>query len=214
MDITTDQRSCANLQSQAGTIAAVPTNPDHIVYDLKMYYRRPKSEQECLVVKGFTGSVPSGCTELPASVTAALPKDTSVEYDVSDTGPAITLNATFEQTTAQSQIEVIQIPDSGEATRTLYKASDLPAAITKQPGVNTIRLRPFGSNLRMYTVAPTGNGTIDSRVTRVDSIGYYGVSKRKLTLTLDRLSGTVFEVFDFVLFSGGSAICGPTATCP
>lgn len=51
-----------------------------------------------------------------------------------------------------------------------------------------------------YKIDPGPNQKIDSGVTTIESTGYFQNSKRKLVVEIDRQSGTILNVFDFVLF--------------
>lgn len=198
--------SCPNLAQ-----GQFPTNPNDIVYDLKMYHKRPVGQDECVAVPSYNASVLPGCTSnLPPGV-PALRRDTAVEYDVSDvqSGP-ITINASFAQPDALNQIEVLELNNDGSEGAHHLLRTFPTSEVIKTPQLARIRLRPFQNDLQMYDLRVAA-GSLDSRFTTVESIGYFGVSKRKLTLTLDRLSGSIFDVFDFVLFSGTGSICGPAA---
>lgn len=204
VNVTTGARECVDLDPDL----PVPTpNSSDIVYDLKMYYRKDAGRSECVVSSPTTEE---GCLQLPI----ALAKDATVEYSVQGM-TSLTLTATFESqdTTppGQRKIEVLLVsPDGQSLGSELYDAPG--GQVTAQPiplsgqAVSAIRIRPFGKNLVRYELQPRAGESIDSRVTTIESVGYFGVSKRKLTLTLDRTTGTIFELFDFVLFAGSSGI--------
>jgi hypothetical protein len=199
-------KDCTDL---SGSVTA-PSNPDDIVYDLKMSYRKDKGEKECIAV----GQV-VGCDQ-PRLGQPALNRDTAVEYDVSSIKGTLSLAAVFEvPIDSNTSLEIIPLNDQGnslDSGQILSRAQNdgTVPLITLPIGAAKIRLRPFGRDLVKYSIYSSDPGdSLDSRITTVESIGYFGVSKRKLTLTLDRLTGTVSEVFDFVLFSGSGPIIGP-----
>ena len=66
--------------------------------------------------------------------------------------------------------------------------------------VNTLRLRSWGNDKGYILTAP--NQKIDSRYTTIESIGTFGDTKRKIRVQLDRNSGRIISIFDFVLFGG------------
>jgi hypothetical protein len=215
--------ACADL---SGTLISTPPSAD-IVYDLKMYYRKDKGQHECLAVSPTATDIANGCIPMLANQ-PALARDTSVEYNVRSAGVAqLRFSAQFvitkpdgssddPLTAAQRKIQISSIDKFGnvvdeqlldEGTHSAGQVSSTPISLT---GVENIRIRPFAKDLSRYELIPSGQGTLDSRITTIESIGYYGVSKRKLSLKLDRLTGTIFEVFDFVLFSGNGEIKGPS----
>jgi len=193
-----------------------PSSPDDIVYDLKMFYKKDINQHECITIAEVLPQDPPGC--IRTSQSAALNQDTAIEYDVRNI-PNLSLKAKFSSPNLSNAIEVISIGTTAvngvPVDQILGQSLLRPNGDTVDsnpstfsPEAERIRLRAFGSSLAMYDLSAPGK-TLDSRITIVESIGYFGVSKRKLTLTLDRLTGTVSEVFDFVLFSGNGPIIGP-----
>ena len=205
-------KDCVDL---SGPVPA-PSSPDDIVYDLKMFYKKDINQHECITIAEVLPQDPPGC--IRTSQSAALNQDTAIEYDVRNI-PNLSLKAKFSSPNLSNAIEVISIGTTAvngvPVDQILGQSLLRPNGDTVDsnpstfsPEAERIRLRAFGSSLAMYDLSAPGK-TLDSRITIVESIGYFGVSKRKLTLTLDRLTGTVSEVFDFVLFSGNGPIIGP-----
>lgn len=210
VNVTTGVVSCVDLDPEFPLIES--PGPTDIVYDLKMHFKKDPGVSECL-----STSVSPGCVSLPSGQ-PALAKDTSIEYNVNGlTSLRITTTFDPQETTptGQRKLEVIMLSADGSAIdRELYDAPG--GLIVNQPlqlsgkNIETIRLRAFGRDVHRYEIQPAANESLDSRITVIESTGYFGVSKRKLRLEFDRLSGTAFELFDFVLYAGSSGIVGPT----
>jgi len=213
-------------------------DPTHIVYDIKIQYKKDPGEAEVITTQKDTSG-----KDVPA-----LAKDQVVEYDISelakgasriDLGIILKNYSRFDTT---QNLEVAAFRHDGTVVGTvLYNPFLLNTArtgpiafppvghptFTSLVGVERIRLRPFGQDAFCYALGsrgslrsssgqqcyePTGvsgSSSIDSRLTRVTVTGYYGVSKRKLQLTLDRASGSILPVFDYALFADQSDIKNP-----
>ena len=229
----------ANTPASCLPTFSPPTNPSAIVYDLKMYYKKDVGQDECIVSGGTVISPmdpnTKDCVDAPASQ-PALARDTAVEYDIGSlNGDSLTLDADFVALPSpptptnpdQRFLEVTALDDTGNpvaaggtqfpilipSSRTGQNISSLTTSILLNSSAKTLRFRPFGADLSRYQLH-SPNHSLDSRITHIESIGYFGASKRKLNLTLDRLSGSIYEVFDFVLFSGNGSICGPDSQNP
>ena len=53
---------------------------------------------------------------------------------------------------------------------------------------------------------PTTSATIIKPTIRIDSTGYYGGVERKITMTLDKSSGNILGIFDYVIYSDQSLL--------
>jgi len=194
-DIATGQTTtCVDSTSSAPPVADT-------VYDMKVYH-----------------TLDQGVAEIQATVTnargtfPALKQDQSVEYDVSNTQDTVQVSWVFANPGALNALEIIPLDQSGSVVRSekrFIRGSASGNTSIKVTGVSTLRIRPFGSDLKRYTLTPAAGQSISSRDTYIESTGYFGRSKRKLKITLDRLSGSIQELYDFVLFSGSGNIVGP-----
>lgn len=93
-------------------------------------------------------------------------------------------------------------------------ASNLDVSNSGTSTVSSIRIRAYHCNVQ-YAFAtstlPDGNGSdanngleFDSLNTEILSTGYYGSAKRTLIAQVDRQSGNLIGIFDFILYSGGN----------
>jgi len=81
-------------------------------------------------------------------------------------------------------------------------------------GAKRVRIKPWGGDLESYTLTYQSNSEerkekLDSRYTIIESTGYFGNTKRKLQVKIDRHSGQLLGLYDFVLYSGEGSIEGP-----
>ncbi|MBI2589643.1 hypothetical protein HYW32_01265 [Candidatus Berkelbacteria bacterium] len=188
-----------------------PPDPADIVYDIKMYYKRDPGEDERVVGQNS-----------PQGYIPALKQDTSVEYDVTELeqqNGQVLLNWDFLQQVfcgSSQYFEVTALDSQGQITHKEnfdpcpFGSSSQYGGFWNFPlnGGNKLRFRPYGDDLDSYTLRPI-NGSqaaLDGRFTTIETVGYYGTSKRKLKLVLDRLSGTILPIYDYVLFSENSGI--------
>ena len=197
-DVSLNTTSCTDL---TGSVEA--PNPADIVYDLKMYYRKDTGQSECIV---STSPPPVGCNLAPGGQ-PALPSETTLEYNVQ--GVSL-LHVSAEIGGSTPRLEIIRIGSDGTILDQdlLVGPTINDQVINLNSATQTIRMRSFG-DVSSYKLSIAPQESLDSRITTIESVGYFGTSKRKLTLTLDRLTGSVFGVFDFVLFSGNGSIVGP-----
>lgn len=196
----------------------VPPNVNEIAYDLKISFKRAPGEPEIVdsLLLSSGQSVPG------------LARDEVAEYSVKDIvaqGGDIKLQIVPEVTSlVNNLLEIIMLDDHGAQTgKRLVTGAELSAMVSMPSpvrivaGTSLIRLKYYGQDLRGYTVYPpeslgtSGEGAvIDSRITNIESIGYFGGTKRKLQLSLDRFSGSTLQMFDFVLFSSGGSDIAPS----
>lgn len=62
-----------------------------------------------------------------------------------------------------------------------------------------LSIKPIGSDIQIALI-PTDGQKMISPWTTIRSIGYYGDATRTLTAKIDRQSGTVFDLYDFVVY--------------
>lgn len=188
-----------------------------------------KSEQ-CNKVTNNNGtqSYPNYCVaDNPgeSSSTASIPalsKDGSVEYNVSNLDGKIYLKwgykkvPTTRQEIEQMRLEYVAYDENGEIAENgkgkelfLYEDSNNGSFGNGiqlfTTNAQNIRVKSWGGDLdnyKMTLVSP--NAKLDSRYTYIESTGYYGGSKRKLKVKIDRQTGSIISTYDFVLLSPGS----------
>lgn len=152
----------------------------------------------------------------------ALAKDGSVEYNINKLDGKIYLKWGYMNTTPtrqekdQMRLEYTaydadgQIAENGNG-KELFTYFD---AIRSQGGdvislnvtnAQDLRIKSWGGDLDNYKMTlASSNAKLDSRYTYIESTGYYGGSKRKLKVKIDRQTGSIVSTYDFVLLSPGN----------
>ena len=189
-------------------------DPTHIIYDLKIQYKlEPGQEEKVVSETTASGTVP------------ALQKDAAVEYDVSElkklADGKVDLGWVFQNLNTSDrtiQFEVYALKADGNVIDTSKQVFGALISSLIKDGTSTItfdlqggtkvRIRPYGRDLLQYQLKPSAGAkvSIDSRTTEISTVGYFGSSKRKLKLDLDRSSGTILPLYDYALFSGDTGI--------
>ncbi|MDD5731576.1 MAG: pilus assembly PilX N-terminal domain-containing protein [Patescibacteria group bacterium] len=77
-------------------------------------------------------------------------------------------------------------------TESYSEGKSLPSGIT--PSINLNINQTPNSNF------------IAGTITKIESVGYYGGVARKISATVDRPSGNILNIFDYVIYSGGDLI--------
>lgn len=202
-------------------------------YDLRIWHRNEikdgKSEEEVPkdgvpieCIKDSLGKTAEYCREdqtTGKSIIPALPKDGTVEYDVSGVDGDITLTwdylkkPTFEERD-QYNLEVIPITKDGFVDlekKKLFFYDDRIGVSRNFADLSKIRIESYGGDLKTYSLTSENTGAnskLDSRYTYLESTGYYGGSKRKIKVKIDRQSGSIFGVYNFVILTEGDIITG------
>lgn len=82
-----------------------------------------------------------------------------------------------------------------------FLISDLKTRIWNVPlDKATLTIKPIGADIKIMFKKTTG-GTLYGPFTMVNSIGYYGGLSRTLRAEIDRQSGTLYDLFDYVIYS-------------
>lgn len=69
--------------------------------------------------------------------------------------------------------------------------------------IKKIRIKPYGGDLLWYKItANPSTAFTDSRITTIESTGYYGNTKRKLQVIINRATGTLLPMYDYTIFTG------------
>jgi hypothetical protein len=86
----------------------------------------------------------------------------------------------------------------------VYTISDIIASMAGAKLANAasaeLTLKPVGCGVDIGISPDPTNGKIASPWTTIKSVGYYGDATRTLTANIDRQSGTVYDLFDFVVY--------------
>lgn len=187
--------NCFNPTSQSSQ-----PDPSSIAYDLKIFHRLAPGVAEIVETSGAT---------------PALRQDQAAEYDISDLSASITVHwdaATTTNPPSQVRLEVSSIATDGSIVDKDLVASGNSRVIRTNNNASLLRLRPYGADVDNYTITGAPTDSLSSRFTVMESTGYFGDAKRKLKLRLDRLSGSILEQYDFVLFSGSGSVVAPLGT--
>lgn len=129
-------------------------------------------------------------------------QDQVAEYDISnvpnltlkcDTGCGTDINNSLEYST-------ISVIDSVASDKDLLFGSNLMGNIVTT-NAKKLRVKSWGETPKGYTISTTGGDMkLDSRYTIIESTGFYGNTQRKLRVEIDRASGRILPLYDFVLF--------------
>lgn len=103
-------------------------------------------------------------------------------------------------------VEIKRIGSNGEDVGTIFYNQLLEGWDQNIPLTDTevIRIKPWDTDMKYTVEAIPLNGTpkIDAGITYIESTGYFGNTKRKLQVKIDRASGLLLGTYDFVLYSG------------
>lgn len=87
-------------------------------------------------------------------------------------------------------------------------SSRIPEAYTNFGKDSVIRIKPMDTDIKYVAGATVSGSTsqIDSGYSVIESTGYFGNTKRKLQVKINRASGSLLGTYDFVLYSGEGAL--------
>ncbi len=206
-------------------------SPDELVYDLKIAYHNDPGRKECIsAVASEDCSQPVGggaaleqdqiAQYRVANLTSSPARQLVLKAVPDGYLPGTPLDPTLDF------IEIIALGQGGDVLwRHLLDSDDIrrmnlegplnilnPAAFgvtSADPTapIHTIRFKPLGRSLERYELSvPDASSddldlVIDGRITHIEATGYFGGVKRKLHVALDRSSGQLLELYDFVLFA-------------
>ena len=190
-------KNCQNKPTNTtGTPVAITVDTNS-KYDLKIWHRVVGTESSC------------------------LKKDEASEYDISGLG---TITLSIDSMTGNDYFEYFVIDSSNNID---YANKDLLCSLSN-PGTNCshklsanissgagkkLRLHYYNSTLDSasqvcYHISAGAQTPIDSRTHIIESTGTYANNKRKIRVEIDRNSGKIMSIFDFVLF-GNKEIINP-----
>lgn len=209
----------ATLSTTSGLMEK--TMGDGQSFHLKIYHRNDTGF-ECVPKEACdaNGEWDSDFSYDPLTDTPALAKDQVWEYDIRNPDGSIQNNLNIEweyettgaTNTENQRMEIIPIDAGGEPIAagkylSLSTQTSLPIDTTN---ASKLRIKPWGGNLVKYKLTSgDSDAKLDSRYTTIESTGYFGKTKRKMQVTIDRASGTLLGLHDFVIF-GSSGFAGPT----
>lgn len=186
-------------------------------YELKIWHRNGNDG---------TKSVESVSSE---SGKPALGQDQTAEYDLHNPGDDPDRATSLQNLTLSWEYEPPDHPLTPQETEnrkveiTPLDADNAPLAAGKYLSTSTeisanviltnatrVRIKPWGGNLKQYTFSTTDpKAKLDHRMTIIESTGYFGNTKRKLQVKIDRASGTILGIGDFVIYSGTGDVTAP-----
>lgn len=188
---------------------AAPPSSD-IAFDLKEWYRN-----EAGVEIKVESTIDANGKTIPA-----LAKDETVEYNIFNTNGDLRIAWEYKDLTPsitdqlQMRLEYMAFNEDKEVVaRYLFMYNDrnknnILRTLLDVPlnGSNAkiLRLKSWGANIDHYTISGDLDDKLDNQLSTIESTGYYGGAKRKLEITLDRTTGTLLGLHDFVLFGSSN----------
>ena len=147
-----------------------------------------------------------------------LTKNQVREFDVSDTNltgiyikyEVINANTTpHPPQNIQHGVEVIQVDKEGNDWSTNFYDQTQDTVASQGKGITVdkagsnikiIRIKPWDTDIKFALRANPFEANIDSGYTYIESTGIYRDTKRKLVAKIDRTSGTILNVYDFLFY--------------
>jgi hypothetical protein len=71
--------------------------------------------------------------------------------------------------------------------------------LVPQLSSSTVSIKPIGADIK-FMIKKSGGGDINGPFATVTSTGYYGGTTRTMSANIDRQSGTVYDLFDYVIY--------------
>jgi len=203
-ETSTEVLRCNISTNQCDEPSNLTINSDDKYYDLKIWYKKD-------TVGNFTNvSDPNNPT---------LAKDDVLEFN-SEGMTNFTIKYVFTDNASlplgeaiQHGIEVIQVNADGTILTREFKNQEQDAAASSgisfpvAAGGKIVRIKPWlrdSAGYIRYTIKPNSGAKIDSGTHYIESTGYYKNTKRKLVAKIDRKSGTILSVYDFVIYAGST----------
>jgi len=136
-----------------------------------------------------------------------LDKDQSIELDISGN---TSIKVQWEgKNGATGWLEWRLTGDSGsewgiipDTTNSLNPALSGSANLSNLGGKKTLTLKFISKTQGTINYQLTSSQPLDTGITKIESVGVYGRSQRKLVATVDRQSGQVIGIFDYTLYAG------------
>jgi Tfp pilus assembly protein PilX len=219
-----DQYNYDNNQDVQPNIAANLVPPaNQRAYDLKVYFK----QLDCV---GFKNNDCNGSVDTNSNAYKLLP-DQSKTFDVSNLQNPLSIKV--QRATGSDwpsginywieykfyindQINPVEVKinpaDDGKIgsfsqTMTIGGITIPPNAIKLVVKLLTNEQVANKTGYVHFGISSAGDA-IDSGFTYVDSTGYYGQTKRRLRMTIDRESGNILSLLDYALYAGGTGVPG------
>lgn len=191
-----------------------PTNPPSEAmkqfYDLRIYYKTDDSGEYNDNIDFQKDRKIEKDQTLTLSSFGNQTVDVSLKYASNETGCETTKDCfvQFKGTNLNTGIAVVNFDDytSGVVDPIMNTKT-----VTVSPNTE-LKIKPWNMSIAYKIKAetlPTGSSNyiaVDSGITTIESTGYYGSAKRRLQARVDRKSGRLLEIFDFVLNSTQNSI--------
>ena len=140
-----------------------------------------------------------------------LDKDDSIELDISQNSQPISIEWNGDSGWVEWRVlgdtaewdTIPDIPDPNNPTPyTSGSGSISPIIVSGSRKILRIKyLSQEGNDAKIsYTI--TSSEPLDTGVTKVESVGTYGKTRRKLVAEIDRKSGAILGIFDYTLYTG------------
>ena len=199
-------------------ITPAATSADQRVYDLKVYFKQP----DCI---GFK----EDCITIDQDNYAyRLIPDQSKTFDVTNLqGKSIDLRVVknnlswsvnywieykiYSNTEPNPTIDIKTYPNDNTGTP-LASPPVISIIIPTVPADKFVKLtikfltQSDKSGSFNFGLNSSPGENIDTGFTYIDSTGYYGSTKRRLRMTIDRESGNIISLLDYALYAGGGPI--------
>lgn len=145
--------------------------------------------------------------------TGTLSSDQTIEYDTTGLAGSLSITCTSGCTSGSDSLEYSTFTTTGVSGKDLIISNSPTVSFTTSNDVK-LRLRSWGSTPKQYTITSNNSlDKLDSKYTNLDSRGAAGATNRKMNISINRLSGSVLSLADFVLFgSGGVSTEGCTGS--
>jgi four helix bundle protein len=176
-------------------------------FDLKIYYKASVvgnpddidnasnpilSQDNTLEIRG----------DQPFTFKYTTPCSSSVRSNPSDTlnGKKCAETASLGSTLAHG-VEIKAV-NSGFYSLPNQRLDDLPIDVSSLSNDDIVRIKPWNTDIRYVAQVNMPGAKMDAGITYIESTGYFGNTKRKLQTKINRASGSLLGIFDFVLYSG------------
>jgi hypothetical protein len=221
----------STTQCAEGNPPSITVGPEDKYYDLKIWYKADKATGELKKDESREFFIPDGSTPLTLSWAGVKNVASGTAYisweiiAMKNSGGM----ATFAEG-KNGRLLTFATSDSGSHAQTINLSGDLTGYIlrikpwigsnnngTDENGVSGYAAGQAptavsGTELAIeYTLTPSStpsssniNINIDSGFHYIESTGYYKNTKRKLVAKIDRKSGTILSVYDFVIYAGST----------
>ena len=144
--------------------------------------------------------------------------------------PFVTMNLIRNDTSSggvqrDSQQIIVKKPPGSDLYDSSTNSTNLDVSDSGTNTVSSIRIRAYHCNVEFALAATTSNNgrvggsdtfEFDGLFTEILSTGYFGSTKRTLIAQVNRQTGNLIGIFDFILYAGGNCPSGGNigSQCP